>query len=62
MNEATAKRWIADLPLSEDERTDALKFISGKNKSDTKNYLTDLRQKSGSKHYMNKKTKPFWVK
>tara|TARA_R100000315_G_C5116499_1_gene66566 strand:- start:309 stop:497 length:189 start_codon:yes stop_codon:yes gene_type:complete len=62
MNEATAKRWIADLPLSKDERTDALEFISGKDRSAIKTFLTQLRQKSGSKHYMNKKTKPFWTK
>lgn len=62
MNEATAKRWIADLPLSEDERVAALEFITDKDKSDIKTYLTRLRQKSGSRHYMNKKTHAFEVK
>lgn len=62
MNEATAKRWIAYLPISNEEKTDALNFIAGKNNSDIKKYLTDLRQKSGSRQYMNKKTQAFTVK
>jgi hypothetical protein len=62
MNEATAKRWIADLPLSSEDKSKALDYIAGKTGQDIKSYLVQLRQKSGSRHYMNKKTSKFAIK
>ena len=58
MNEATAKRWISDLPLSKDEKLEALSYIVDKSDSEIKSYLFQLRQKSGGK----KKTATFAVK
>ena len=47
MNEATAKRWIADLPITNEEKTEALDWIKGKSESSIIRYLFHLRQKSG---------------
>ena len=62
MNEATAKRWIDDLPLSSDEREQALEWIQGKSKSAIIRYLFHLREKSGGRYYMNKKAGSLAVK
>tara|TARA_B100001559_G_C15943148_1_gene368600 strand:+ start:286 stop:474 length:189 start_codon:yes stop_codon:yes gene_type:complete len=62
MNEATAKRWIADLPISSSEREKALEWIKGKSESSIIRYLFHLREKSGGRYYMNKKANQLAVK
>ena len=62
MNQATAKRWIESMPLPDGVKTDALKNIKDKNNKELGDYMASLKQKCGSKFYMNKQAKPFWTK
>ena len=54
MNEATGKRWIQQMPISDKEKDEATKYIKGKRKSSIERYLYHLREKCGGRFYMNK--------
>ena len=62
INIATAKRWIQQMPLSQEEKEKAEEKTKGMNSEELNEFLNSLRQKCGSKHYMNKKAKEVAVK
>lgn len=62
MNEATAKRWIEQMPVSEEEKNEAIKSIKGQPEGKIRNILNRLKAKSGGKFHMNKLSKPMSIK
>jgi len=62
INIATAKRWIQQMPISDEEKKHAEEKTKGMNSEELNEFLNGLRQKCGSKHYMNKKAKKLAVK
>ena len=62
MNEATAIRWIEQMPITSEEKERAVNDIKGKDPNEIKSKIAGLKSKAGSSFYMNKKTKPFWTK
>ena len=61
MNEATAIRWIEQMPISPEEKEKAFSAIKGKEPSEIKSKVSVLKSKAGNFH-MNKQAKPFWIK
>ena len=50
------------MPLSQEEKEKAEEKTKGMNSEQLNEFLNSLRQKCGSKHYMNKKAKEVAVK
>jgi len=62
INLATGKRWIQQMPISDKEKEEARDMIKEMDGDSMIKYLTQLREKCGSKFYMNKKAKEVAVK
>ena len=57
INEATGKRWIQQMPISSEEKKEAMEHIKGKRDGSIERYLYSLREKCGGRFYMNKLAK-----
>ena len=62
INEATGKRWIQQMPLSDEEKKKATEYIKGKERGSIERYLYHLREKCGGRFYMNKMNNQLAVK
>jgi hypothetical protein len=62
MNEATAKRWIEQMPVSDEEKTKAIESVKGQTEGKIRSILNRLKAKSGGKFHMNKLSKPMSIK